>query len=282
MAAPAFLSGHIRLALVTIPVDIVPATKAAARMSFHQSHEPSGKLIRYEKVVPGIGPVDTDEIVKGYEVEKGKYVLLTDEEIADVKLEAKKTVDLVQFVDADAIDPIYFERPYYVLPSEEDDVGLEAYTVLRDALKETKKIGLGQIVVRGQGSIVAIKPCGTGLLMETLRFAEEIKKASSTFDDIPAKKPDKDLIDLAEELIEKRVGAFHPEEFKDKYTDALRELIEAKQHHRKPRAIEEPPPAGNVINLMDALKRSVKGGGEAPHRRGAARRGKKSRGAKSR
>ena len=280
MAARAFWSGHIRLALVTIPVDIVPATKPAARISFHQIHEPSGKRIRYEKVVPGIGPVDTDDIVKGYEVEKGKYVLLTDEEIADVKLEAKKTVDLVQFVDADAIDPIYFERPYYVLPSEEDDVGLEAYTVLRDALKETKKIGLGQIVVRGQGSIVAIKPCGKGLLMETLRFAEEIKKASTSFDPIPAKKPDKDLIDLAEELIEKRVGAFHPEEFKDKYTDALRELIEAKQHRRKPRAIEETPPASNVINLMDALKRSVRGGGEA-HRRGAGRRGKKTRAAKT-
>src|ERR1041384_8532463 len=130
MAAPAFLSGHIRLALVTIPVDIVPATKAAARMSFHQSHEPSGKRIRYEKVGPGIGPVDTDDIVKGYEVEKGKYVLLTDEEIADVKLEAKKTADLVQFVDADAIDPIYFERPFYVLPAEADEDGAEPYCAL--------------------------------------------------------------------------------------------------------------------------------------------------------
>ena len=206
MAARAFWSGHIRLALVTIPVDIVPATKSASRISFHQIHEPSGKRIRYEKVVPGIGPIDTDDIVKGYEVEKGKYVLLTDEEIADVKLEAKKTVDLVQFVDADAIDAIYFERPYYVLPSGDDEIGVEAYGVLRDALKNTKKIGLGQIVVRGQGSIVAIKPCGKGLLMETLRFADEVKKASTTFDDIPAKKSDKDMIDLAEELIRKKVG----------------------------------------------------------------------------
>ena len=132
--------------------------------------------------------------------------------------------------------------------------------MLRDALKNTKKIGLGQIVVRGQGSIVAIKPCGKGLLMETLRFADEVKKASTTFDDIPAKKSDKDLIDLAEELIEKKVGEFDPQKFKDSYTVALRELIEAKQEHRKPRAIEETPPASNVINLMDALKRSVKGG----------------------
>jgi DNA end-binding protein Ku len=288
MAARAFWSGHIRLALVTIPVDIVPATKSAARISFHQIHEPSGKRIRYEKVVPGIGPVDTDEIVKGYEVQKGKYVLLTDEEIKDVKLEAKKTVDLVQFVDGDAIDPIYFERPYYVLPSGDDEVGTEAYGVLRDALKNTRKIGLGQIVVRGQGSIVAIKPCGKGLLMETLRFPDEVKKASTTFDSIPAKKAEKDLIDLAEDLIEKRAGEFHPEKFKDSYTVALRELIEAKQEHRKPRAIEEAQPASNVINLMDALKRSVKGGAaandDAPAargRKGSARRARKPRATKA-
>jgi DNA end-binding protein Ku len=263
MAARAYWSGRIRLALVSIPVEIVPATKTASRISFHQVHEPSGKRIRYEKVVPGIGPVDTDDIVKGYEVEKGKYVLLTDEEIADVKLEAKKTVDLVQFVDADEIDPTYFERPYYILPSDEDEDGVEAYGVLRDALKNTRKIGLGQIVVRGQGSIVAIKPCGKGLLMETLRFADEVKKASTTFDSIPAKKADKDLIELAEELIQKKASEFHAEKFKDSYTVALRELIEAKQHHRKPRVIEEAPPASNVINLMDALKRSVRGGGAA-------------------
>ena len=285
MAARAFWSGRLRLALVTIPVEIVPATKTASRISFHQIHEPSGKRIRYEKVVPGIGPVDTDDIVKGYEVEKGKYVLLTDDEIADVKLEAKKTVDLVQFVDADAIDPIYFERPYYVLPQDEDEDGVEAYAVLRDALKETRKIGLGQIVVRGQGSIVAVKPCGKGLVMETLRFADEVKKANSTFEGIPGKKPEKDMIELAEELIEKKSGEFHPEQFKDKYTLALRELIEAKQAHRKPREIEETPAASNVINLMDALKRSVKGGAaaknEAQTKRSAPRRAKKARATKA-
>jgi DNA end-binding protein Ku len=263
MAPRAYWSGRIRLALVSIPVDIVAATKSSSRISFHQIHEPSGKRIRYEKVVPGIGPVDTDEIVKGYEVEKGKYVLLTDEEIADVKLEAKKSIDLVQFVDADAIDPIYFERPFYVLPSAEDEDAEEAYIVLRDALKKTKKVGLGQIVVRGEGSIVAIKPCGKGLLMETLRYADEVKKADGTFDAVPAKKVDADLVELAEELIDKKSGEFHPERFKDSYTLALRELIKAKQEKRKPREIEETPPVSNVINLMDALKRSVRGGGEA-------------------
>ena len=261
MATRAYWSGRIRLALVSIPVEVVPATKTSSRISFHQIHEPSGKRIRYEKVVPGIGAVDTDEIVKGYEVEKGKYVLLSDEEIADVKLEAKKSIDLVQFVDADAIDQIYFEKPFYILPSEEDEDAAEAYIVLRDALKKTNKIGLGQIVVRGQGSIVAIKPLGKGLLLETLRYADEVKKADTTFEDLPTKKVDADLVELAEQLIDKKSGEFHPEKFKDTYTVALRELIKAKQENRPPREVEEAPPASNVINLMDALKRSVIGGG---------------------
>ena len=259
MAARAYWSGRIRLALVSIPVDIVAATKSSSRISFNQIHKPSGKRIHYDKVVPGIGPVDADDIVKGYEVEKGKYVLLSDEEIGEVKLEAKRSIDLVQFVDQDDIDPIYFERPFFILPSGDNEDAEEAYSVLRDSLRKTKKIGLGQIVVRGQSSIVAIKPCGKGLLMETLRYANELKKADAAFDDIPEKNPAKDLLDLGEELIKKKSSKFHPEEFKDSYTVALRELIAAKLEKRPPREIEDSEPASNVINLMDALKRSVKG-----------------------
>lgn len=280
MAVRAYWSGRIRLALVSIPVDIVPATRSSSRISFHQIHEPSGKRIRYEKVVPGIGPVDTDDIVKGYEVEKGKYVLLGDDEIADVKLEAKKSIDLVQFVDRNEIDPIYFERPFYILPDENDEDAVEAYTVLREALRKTGKAGLGQIVVRGQGSIVAIKPCGKGLLMETLRYADEVKKADSTFDGIPSKKPDGDLVELAQELIAKKAGEFHPEKFKDSYTIALREVIDAKLEKRAPREIEETPPASNVIDLMDALRRSV--GGEGKRDRSATPKASRKTKAKSR
>src|SRR6476659_266780 len=126
MAARAYWQGHIRLALVSIPVQVFPATKSAARISFNQIHKPSGKRIRYEKVVPGIGAVEAEDIVKGYEVEKGKYVLITEDEINDVKLEAKHTIDLVQFVDEGDIDAIYFEKPYFVSP-DEDDVAGEAY-----------------------------------------------------------------------------------------------------------------------------------------------------------
>ena len=275
MAARAYWTGNIRLSLVSIPVEVIPATRSGAKISFHQIHKPSGSRIRYEKVVPGIGPVNTDEIVKGYEIEKGKYVLLEDKEIDDLKLEAKKTIDLVQFVDSNEIDPIYFERPFFVLPQEDEDD--EAFIVLRDALKKTKKIGLGQIVIRGQGSIVALKPCGKGLLLETLRYADEVKKADSAFTGIKEAKTDEDMVELAEELIDRKTKRFHPEDFKDSYTEALRELIEAKAEHRKVRQIETPREGAQIIDLMQALRKSVgKEGNGGSNRKSGKRRSKRS------
>jgi len=262
MPARAYWQGQIRLALVSIPVQVFTATKAAARISFNQIHKPSGKRIRYEKVVPGVGAVDADDIVKGYEVEKGKYVLIDDAEIDDVKLEAKHTIDLVQFVDEDEIDPIYFEKPYFVAP-DEDEVASEAYVVLRDALKATKKIGLGQLVARGQGSIVALRAAGKGLMIETLRYADEVQNAEQYFSAVPGAKPEKELLSLATELIQRKVAPFNPKAFKDQYEVALRELIDAKMEHRAPQAIEEPELGAKVINLMEALKRSVKSGGSS-------------------
>jgi len=259
MPARAYWSGRIRLALVSIPVHLFPATKSSAKISFNQVHKPSGKRIRYEKVVPGIGPIDTDDIVKGYEVSKGKYVLLSDDELDDVKLEAKKTIDLVQFVDQSEIDPIYFERPFFVLPDEENEDAEEAYVVLRDALKKTKKVGLGQLVVRGKSSIVALKACGKGLLIETLRYADEVKKADSFFSEIPEVDTNKELIGLAEELIGRKAEKFNPGKFKDAYAVALKELIDAKLEKRPPKDIEEPQQSAQVIDLMQALKRSVRG-----------------------
>jgi DNA end-binding protein Ku len=259
MAARAYWQGQIRLALVSIPVQVFSATKSAARVSFNQIHKPTGKRIRYEKVVPGVGAVDPEDIVKGYEVEKGKYVLIGEDEIEDVKLEAKHTIDLVQFVDDDEIDPMYFEKPYFVAPDEEE-VASEAYVVLRDALKATKKIGLGQLVARGQASVVALKAQGKGLIIETLRYADELQNPEQFFSAVPGAKPEKELLQLATELIERKAKPFEPKVFKNQYDLALRELIDAKMEHRKPHEIEEPQLGAKVINLMDALKRSVKGG----------------------
>jgi DNA end-binding protein Ku len=274
MAPRAYWSGNIRLSLVSIPVDIVPATKPAAKIAFHQIHKPSGSRVRYQKVAPGVGPVENEDIVKGYEVDKGKYVLLTDAEIDDIKLEAKKTIDLVQFVDRHVVDQLYYDRPFFVLPQGDGEEEAEAYVVLREALKKTKKVALGQIVIRGKGSIVAIKACGDGLMMETLHYADTVKKASTAFKEVPEVKPEPDMVELAEELIEKKSKKFDPAAFKDKYEDALREVIEAKEHHRQVKNIEEPQQGAKVINLMDALRRSVRGGAANENEKGSHPRGK--------
>ena len=262
MAARAYWQGQIRLALVSIPVEVYAATKSGATISFHQIHEPSGKRINYEKVVQGIGPVDRDEIVKGYEVSKGNYVLLDDDEIEAAKVESRKTLDLVQFVDAGEIDVFYFEKPYYVVPS--DDLAEEAFIVLREAMKNAGKVGIGQISVRGRETLVSLKPCGKGLVLETMRYEDEVRKAQSYFKDIPATKPDKALLDLATTLIEQRTAPFEPAEFHDRYVDALKKLIEKKRKSKGKKVLEdvEEPEAlrgDNVIDLMAALKRSVGG-----------------------
>ena len=262
MAARAYWQGQIRLALVSIPVEVYSATKSGAAISFRQIHEPSGKRINYEKVVQGIGPVDRDEIVKGYEVSKGNYVLLDDDEIEAAKVESRKTLDLVQFVDAGEIDVFYFEKPYYVVPS--DDLAEEAFIVLREAMKNAGQGGIGQISVRGRETLVSLKPCGKGLVLETMRYEDEVRKAQSYFKEIPATKPDKALLDLATTLIEQRTGPFEPAEFHDRYVDALKKLIEKKRKSKGKKVLEdvEEPEAlrgDNVIDLMAALKRSVGG-----------------------
>jgi DNA end-binding protein Ku len=261
MAARPIWRGQIRLALVSIPVELYSATKSGAAIQFHQVHEPTGKRIKYEKVVPGVGPVNVDDIVKGYEVSKGHYVLLEPEEIDAVKLESRKTLDLVQFVDMNDIDAMYFDRPYFIVPA--DDLAEEAFVVLRDALRAAKKVGVGQLAMRGQEYVVAIKPCGRGMLLETLRYADEVNKAQSYFREIGDEKPDADLLDMASMLIERKAGKFDPGEFHNRYVDALRELIAEKQKAKGEKVIQDPdadapPPKGsNVVDLMAALKRSL-------------------------
>ncbi|MGK6354023.1 Ku protein [Sphingomonas sp. DT-207] len=266
MAARAYWQGQIRLALVSIPVEIYSATKSGAQISFHQIHEPSGKRIKYEKVAPGVGPVDVEEIVKGFEYEKGHYVLLEQDEIDAVKLESKKTLELTQFVDASDIDVLYYEKPYFVVPA--DDLAEEAFIVLREALKRTKKVGLGQLALRGREYIVSLKPCGRGMVLETLRYADEVNKAQGYFRDIPDAEPDPELLGLAESLIEKKTGKFDPKEFHDRYVDALKDLIERKKKAKGRKIIEEedaerPSRGSNVVDLMAALKKSLEKPGAA-------------------
>ncbi|MFA7587231.1 MAG: Ku protein [Novosphingobium sp.] len=276
MAARAYWQGQIRLALVSIAVEIYPATKSGASISFRQIHAETGKPISYEKVVAGVGPVDRDAIVKGYEVARGEYVLLKDEEIEAVKIESRKTLELVQFVDQHEIDALYFEKPYYVIPA--DDLAQEAFVVLREALREARKVALGQLSVRGREQLVSLKPCGKGILLETLRYADEVRRAQSYFADIADIKPERDLLDLATTLIEKKSAPFDAGEFRDRYVDALHRLVEKKAKAKGRTVLEDTsapaPRGGNVIDLMAALRKSVgsDGGASQPAAKPAPRR----------
>jgi DNA end-binding protein Ku len=275
MAPRAFWTGHLRLSLVNIPVKLYPATTSERAIAFHQIHEPSGKRIRYQKVAPGVGPVENEEITKGYEYEKGKYVLIDQKEIDDLKLESKQTIELVRFVDEDAIDTRYFETPYYLLP--DGDMADEGYVIVQKALKEAGKVGVGQFILRGRGNIVAIKPFGKGLMLEVLRHANEIRAAEPLFKEITEVKIDKEALDLAKELIKRKTGKFEPEQFKDEYSEAVWELINAKLEDRAPEIVTEMPGSAKVINIMDALKKSVQQGKGGASGKAAAKRGASAR-----
>jgi DNA end-binding protein Ku len=264
MASRAYWKGHLRLSLVTIGIELHTAIKSSASIPLHQIHKPSGKRIRYMKVAPGVGEVDTADIVKGFEVDKNEYVTLDDDELDAIKLESKRTIDLVQFVDHKEIDPLYFEKPYYVVPAD-DEVAHEGFAVIREALRKAGKVGLGQMATRGQDQLVAVSPEGDGLLLETLRYEKEVKDPKEIFSSIPDVKVDKEMLELAGELIERKSSAFHPEKFKSQYLTALKDLIDEKRKKGKVTAAsdEELSETSNVIDLMDALRKSVaKRGGE--------------------
>jgi DNA end-binding protein Ku len=260
-SARAYWKGFLRLSLVSIPVHLHNAVEPKSEISFRQIHKPSGKRVSYEKVVHGIGKIGNADIVKGYEVDHDTYVLLEPEEIDAIKLESKRTIDLVQFVDANEIDYRYFERPYFLVPG--DDMAGEGYAVIRDGLRKTGKVGLAQLTIAGREWLVAVAPLEDGLMMEMLRYADELREPAEYYDDVPTAKPDKEMVDLAMQLIEKKTDAFDPKKFEDHYGTALKQLVQEKlKGHKIIAHHEERPHGGNVVDLMEALKRSIKGGAE--------------------
>ena len=278
MASRAYWKGHLRLSLVTIGIELHSAIKSSAAIPLHQIHKPSGKRIRYQKVAPGVGEVDTADIIKGYEVEKNEYVTLDDDELDAIKLESKRTIDLVQVVDHDEIDPRYFEKPYYVVPSQ-DDVAHEGFAVIREALRKAGKVGLGQMATRGKDQMCAVRPCGDGILLETLRYEKEVKDSDEVFSSIGKTRVDKEMLDLAAELIQRKTAKFHPEKFKSHYMGALRELIDEKRKKGKITAATDDElenEGSNVIDLMEALRKSVakKGAAAKTHTAASATRRK--------
>ncbi len=258
--ARAYWKGFLRLSLVSIPVEIYNAVESKSEISFRQIHKPSGRRVSYEKVVPGVGKIENSDIVKGYEVDTDTYVTLDPDEVDAVKLESKKTIDIAQFVDVAEIDWRYFERPYYIAPV--DAIAGEGYTVIRDAMRTTGKVGLAQVTIGGREWLVAIAPLDDGLVMVMLRYADELREASDFFDDVPKTKPDKEMVDLAVELIGRKASKFDASKFEDHYATALKALIQDKLKGRRivAHAEESRPKGANVVDLMEALRRSVGGG----------------------
>ncbi|MBN9276855.1 MAG: Ku protein [Hyphomicrobium sp.] len=262
--ARAYWKGFLRLSLVSIPVEIYNAVESKSEISFRQIHKPSGRRISYEKVVPGVGKVENSDIVKGYEVDTDTYITLEPEEVDAVKLDSKKTIDIAQFVDVAEIDWRYFERPYYIVPG--DDIAGEGYAVIREAMRKTGKAGIAQVTIGGREWLVAVAPLGDGLVMVLLRYADELRNADDYFDEIPKVKPDKEMVDLAAELIGRKTSAFDASKYEDHYATALKALIKDKLKGRRivAYAEEERPKGTNVVDLMEALRRSVGGGKKTP------------------
>ncbi|MBY6241955.1 Ku protein [Methylosinus sp. Sm6] len=261
--ARAYWQGYLRLSLVSIGVELYAAAASGEKTALHQIHKPSGKRVRYEKVAPGVGPIEASDIVKGFEIGDDSYVVLEPEELDEIKLDSSRAIELVQFVERDEIDPRYFDRPYYLTP--EGDVSTEGYVVIREALRAAGRIGLGRLTMRGRENLVAVVPFGKGLLVETLRYANELRAAEPFFADIADAAGDEEMISLARELIERKTRPFDAAAFKDTYAEALRELVERKREGHAVVSIgeEERRGPGKVINLIEALKRSV-GEAEAP------------------
>ena len=264
MAPRAYWKGYLKLSLVSCPIALYPATSEREKISFHQLNKETGNRIRYRKVDAETGDdVEQANIIKGYELAKGEYVDVTREELEAVAIESKRTIEIEQFVPKTQIDELYIRDPYYIAPDGE--VGQQAFAVIREAIRKEGMVAVGKVVFTSREHIIALEARASGMLGMTLRYPYEVRKQAEYFDEIPDEKVPKDMLDLALHIVETKRGDFEPEKFEDQYEDALRELIEKKAKGEK---IERPkqPARSNVVNLMDALRASVKaeGGSERP------------------
>ncbi|MDQ2832695.1 MAG: Ku protein [Acidobacteriota bacterium] len=265
-----YWSGHIQISLVSFGVKLFPATESKSEIRFHQISRKTGERVKHQKVSSDESPVANSDIVKGYEYRKGEYVTIEPDEIAHLRIPSKHTLEVTQFVDVHELDPEFFEKPYFVVP-ENDQQG-EAFAVIRAALKETKKVALGKIAFGGREHLVAISAPQddtlAGMMAYVMRYAEELRDAAEYFGEIKKVAVDEDQLSLAKELIKRKAAKFAPEKFKDEYEAALREMVEAKVQHAPLPKDEPAPKSGKVINLMDALRKSVRED-EAPPRKKA-------------
>ena len=254
--------GHLRLSLVTCPVALYTATDSGGDVHFNLINPETNNRIKMITTDPDTGPIERAKLVKGYEVSKGEYILLTDDEIKAVKLESTKTIDIEHFVPAEDIDRIYWDNPYYLAP--DGKLAQEAFGVIREAMERSGQIALGRVVMSARERLLALEPRGNGILAFTLRTDAEVRKADEIFDRISDKAPDASMIAIAEKIIEQRKSPFDPSQFVDRYEKALKALIAEKQKGHKIEKVEEVEDT-NVIDLMAALRASLggKAGGSA-------------------
>ena len=266
LSARPIWQGNLRLSLVSCPVALYGAASRSGDISFHLLNPQTNNRIRMIPTDPDTGPVERAELVKGYEISKNHYVVLSNEELDAVKLETTKNIEIERFVDVNDIDRLYWNMPYYLLPGEKG--GVEAYSVIRQALSEAGRIALGRVVMHGRERLVALEPRGKGIIVYTLRMGDEVVRPEDAFEDIPAAHPGKQMVEIARKIIEQKEGAFEPDKFEDRYENALRDLIRRKQKGEK-LVSAEPVEEDNVIDLMAALKKSLKakGNGHAVKRK---------------
>jgi DNA end-binding protein Ku len=256
MAPRANWKGFLRLSLVTCPVALYPATSDTEKVSFNQINRKTGHRIKYAKVDAETGEeVPSEDITKGYKVDTDTYVEVTKDELEDVALESTHTIEIDEFVPKSDIDNRYLIRPYYLVP--DGKVGHDAFAVIRETIRSMDKVAIGRVVLTNREHIIALEPLGKGLMGTLLRYPYEVRGEKEYFDDIQDVKITKDMLDLAKHIVEKKSGVFEPEKFEDHYESALIDLINRKRSGVRIPAKTEPKTAGNVINLMDALKRSL-------------------------
>jgi DNA end-binding protein Ku len=261
MAPRANWKGFLRLSLVTCPVALYPATTDSEKISFNQINKKTGHRIKYAKVDAETGEdVPNEEIVKGFKVDTDTYVEVSKEELENVALESTRTIDINEFVPKTEIDPRYLIRPYYLRP--DGKVGHDAFAVIRETIRSMNMVAIGRVVLTSREHIIGLEPLGKGLMGTLLRYPYEVRDEKEYFDEIKDVKVTKDMLDLAKHIVEQKSGEFEPEKFEDHYEEALTELINAKRNGKT--IAHKPRPRGeNVVDLMDALKRSVGQGSKA-------------------
>ena len=263
MAPRAYWKGYLKLSLVSCPIALFPATSEREKISFHQINKNTGHRIKYQKIDAESGDeVESADIIKGYQVGKGEYLEIEPEELEAIAIESKRTIEIDEFVPRKEIDELYFNSPYYIEPDGE--VGQQAFAVIREAIRQEGMVAIGKVVFTSREHVIALEARGKGLLGVTLRYPYEVRKEEEYFDDIPDEKLPKDMLDLAKHIVDSKKAEWKPERFEDQYEDALKELLKKKQSGQKIEAPREREPS-KVINLMDALRRSVeteRGGGE--------------------